>query len=130
MYLFAAFVFPRPVGELGPSEPVFQPRHLGACCGTGQREERRGVPSSRTIRKALGQQFQGLQSTPTTSGAYDIAAYAEVHCDGKDDANKYANDINPGGRPYFTWWLVVRVGQHRKASRRHSAILTSKTRLI
>ena len=68
-----------------------------------------GWRSSRTKRKALGQQFQGLQST-TSSGGYDIAAYAEVHCNGKDDVNKYANDINPAGRSYFTWWLAVCVG--------------------
>ncbi len=60
-------------------------------------------------RMILGQQFQGTQSTTKKAG-YDISAYAEVHCNGHDDVKKYANDVNPKGRTYFTWWLAVCVG--------------------
>ena len=91
--------FDNPLGESGDQENQNETPKRSGALNEALATRSRAWRSSRTKRKALGQQFQGLQST-TSSGGYDIAAYAEVHCNGKDDVNKYANDINPAGRSY------------------------------
>ena len=68
-----------------------------------------GWRTSRVKRVTLGQQFSGRQSVTARAG-YDVAAYAEVHCNGLEDPQRYADDVNPEGRTYFTWWLAVCVG--------------------
>lgn len=90
--------------EHNPDSPPDEPRKLRIAY-----QNTDGWRTSSTKRAALGQQFRGEQSVTAQAG-YDIASYAEVHCNGRDDVRRYADSVNPYGRSYFTWWLAVCVG--------------------
>jgi hypothetical protein len=47
--------------------------------------------------------------TPKQQGS-DLAGFAEVHCDGYGDPERFANDVNPDGRSWYTYWLAVATG--------------------
>eukprot|EP01043_Picozoa_sp_COSAG02_P003114 COSAG02_NODE_74_length_41878_cov_9.737954_25_plen_196_part_00 len=47
---------------------------------------------------AVGQIFRGeLQTGKSSRPGFDLAGYAEVHCDGYDDCTSFTNTVNPRG---------------------------------
>ena len=58
---------------------------------------------------AIGRQFAGDLNIYGTNG-WDLAGFAECHCDGYGDVSSFSERVNPEGRSWFTYWLAVHAG--------------------
>ena len=58
---------------------------------------------------AIGRQFAGDLNIYGTSG-WDLAGFAECHCDGYGDVGSFSERVNPEGRSWFTHWLAIHAG--------------------
>jgi hypothetical protein len=57
-----------------------------------------------------GRWYAGNWLTRKQPTEVDIAAYAEVHCRNDDDEQRWAKQIWPTGRSFFTFYLAIFIG--------------------
>lgn len=73
----------------------------------------------------VGQIFRGeLQTGKSGRLGFDLAGYAEVHCDGYDDCTSFTSTVNPRGRSWYTHHLAVHAGERLQGVPRFTPLRT------